>query len=229
MGAGTIQNPSYVRDAFARIADRYVTTNHVLSLGTDILWRKKVARIVKGWKPRRILDVATGTGDLALEMQDKCPEAEVTGSDFCAEMLVHATRRGLARTLVADAMALPFKDEEYDVVTVAFGLRNMASYAGAIQEMRRVLRPGGHLLVLDFSLPENVLRKPYRWYLHNVLPKMAGALTGQKDAYEYLGGSIEEFPMGKAMCELIEVQGFKGAEAVPLSCGVASIYTAEAV
>ncbi|MCW1916123.1 ubiquinone/menaquinone biosynthesis methyltransferase [Luteolibacter sp. GHJ8] len=229
MGAGTIQDPSYVRDAFARIADRYVTTNHVLSLGTDILWRKKVARIVKGWKPRRILDVATGTGDLALEMQDKCPEAEVTGSDFCAEMLVHATRRGLARTLVADAMALPFKDGEYDVVTVAFGLRNMVNYAGAIKEMRRVLRPGGHLLVLDFSLPENLLRKPYRWYLHNVLPKMAGALTGQKDAYEYLGGSIEEFPMGKAMCELIEAQGFKGAEAEPLSCGVASIYTAEAV
>ena len=228
MGAGTIQDPSYVRDAFARIADRYVTTNHVLSLGTDILWRRKVARMVKAWRPRRILDVATGTGDLALEMQDVCREAEVTGSDFCAEMLVHATRRGLAQTLVADAMALPFKDGEFDVVTVAFGLRNMVDYAGAIREMRRVLSPGGHLLVLDFSLPENLLRKPYRWYLHNVLPKMAGLLTGQRDAYEYLGGSIEEFPMGGEMCKLIEAQGFKGAEAEPLSCGVASIYTAEA-
>lgn len=229
MGAGTIQDPSYVRDAFARIADRYVTTNHVLSMGTDILWRRKVARIVKAWNPARVLDVATGTGDLALEIQDKCPQAEVTGSDFCAEMLAHATRRGLARTLVADAMALPFKDAEFDVVTVAFGLRNMVNYAGAIKEMRRVMKPGGHLLVLDFSLPEGVLKKPYRWYLHNVLPKMAGALTGQKDAYEYLGGSIEEFPMGKSMCELIAAQGFRDAEAIPLSCGVASIYTAEAV
>lgn len=228
VGAGTIQDPSYVREAFARIADRYVTTNHVLSLGTDILWRKKVARIVRGWQPRRVLDVATGTGDLALEIQDKCPEAEVTGSDFCAEMLAHASKRGLGRTLVADAMALPYEDGEFDVVTVAFGLRNMADYATAIGEMRRVLKPGGHLLVLDFSLPEGVLKKPYRWYLHNVLPKMAGLLTGQKDAYEYLGGSIEEFPMGQAMCDLIETRGFSGAEADPLSCGVAAIYTAEA-
>ncbi|WP_367873394.1 ubiquinone/menaquinone biosynthesis methyltransferase [Luteolibacter sp. Populi] len=228
MGAGTIQDPSYVRDAFARIADRYVTTNHVLSLGTDILWRRKVARIVKAWGHSRVLDVATGTGDLALEIQRRCPDAEVTGSDFCAEMLAHASRRGLSRTLVADAMALPFKDGEFDVVTVAFGLRNMVNYAGAIHEMRRVLKPGGHLLVLDFSLPQGVLKKPYRWYLHNVLPKLAGLLTGQKDAYEYLGGSIEEFPMGKTMCSLIEAQGFKGAAAEPLCCGVASIYTAEA-
>lgn len=229
MGAGTIQDPSYVREAFARIADRYVTTNHVLSLGTDILWRRKVARIVRSWQPRRVLDVATGTGDLALEIQDACPAAEVTGSDFCAEMLAHASRRGLARTLVADALALPFQDGEFDVVTVAFGLRNMADYASAIREMRRVVRPGGHLLVLDFSLPEGALRKPYRWYLHNVLPKMAGYLTGQKDAYEYLGGSIEEFPMGQEMCDLIAAQGFRDAQADPLTCGVASIYTAEAV
>lgn len=229
MGAGTIQDPSYVREAFARIADRYVTTNHVLSLGTDILWRKKVARIVRAWKPQRVLDVATGTGDLALEMQRAIPSAEITGSDFCAEMLAHATRRGLSRALVADAMALPFRDGEFDVVTVAFGLRNMADYAGAIREMRRVLKPGGHLLVLDFSLPQGVLKKPYRWYLHNVLPKMAGLLTGQKDAYEYLGGSIEEFPMGREMAGLIDAQGFRDAKAMPLTCGVAAIYTAEAV
>ena len=228
VAAGTIQDPSYVRDAFARIADRYVTTNHVLSLGTDILWRRKVARIVKSWNPGRVLDVATGTGDLALEIQDKCPQAEVIGSDFCAEMLAHAARRGLARTLVADAMALPFRNAEFDAVTVAFGLRNMADYAGALREMRRVLRVGGHLLVLDFSLPEGALRKPYRWYLHHVLPKLAGLLTGQKDAYEYLGGSIEEFPMGRAMCELISAQGFSNAEVRPLSCGVASIYIATA-
>jgi demethylmenaquinone methyltransferase/2-methoxy-6-polyprenyl-1,4-benzoquinol methylase len=227
VGAGTIQDPSYVRDAFARIADRYVTTNHVLSLGTDILWRRKVARIVRSWKPRRVLDVATGTGDLALEIQDACPDAEVTGSDFCAEMLDHARKRGLARTLVADALALPFGDAEFDVVTVAFGLRNMADYAAAIREMRRVLRPGGHLLVLDFSLPAGPLRRPYRWYLHRVLPKAAGMLTGQADAYEYLGGSIENFPMGPDMCSLIEAQGFQDADALPLSCGVASIYTAQ--
>jgi len=229
VASGTIQDPSYVREAFARIADRYVTTNHVLSGGTDILWRRKVARIVRGWKPSTVLDVATGTGDLALEIQDACPGAEITGSDFCAEMLVHATRRGLARTIVADALALPFADASFDVVTVAFGLRNMANYADAIREMRRVLRPGGHILVLDFSLPTGALRGPYRWYLHRVLPKLAGWITGQADAYEYLGGSIEEFPSGPAMNALIEAQGFREAEFHPLTFGVAAIYTAEAV
>lgn len=228
MGAGTIQDPGYVRDAFARIADRYVTTNHVLSLGTDILWRRKVARIVRRWKPARILDVATGTGDLALEIQDVCPEAEIVGSDFCAEMLEHASARGLGKTLVADAMDLPFEDAGFDVVTVAFGLRNMENYDGAIREMRRVLRPGGHLLVLDFSVPEGVLRRPYQWYLHRILPKLAGWLTKEEDAYEYLGGSIEQFPMGEAMVDLIGQAGFVEVEAIPLTFGVASIYTGEA-
>lgn len=218
-----------MREAFARIADRYVLTNHVLSLGTDILWRKTVARMVRRWKPARLLDVATGTGDLALEIQDYCPETEVTGSDFCPEMLAYAGQRGLPRTIVADALAMPFDDASFDVVTVAFGLRNMADYPAAIREMRRVLKPGGHLLVLDFSLPENILRKPYRWYLHKVLPKLAGWITRQKDAYEYLGGSIETFPSGKTMCELLEANGFKDGEVRPLSFGVASIYTAEKV
>lgn len=227
MGSGTIQDPGYVRDAFARIADRYVTTNHVLSLGTDILWRRRVARMVRRWKPSSVLDVATGTGDLALEIQDACPEAEVTGSDFCAEMLTHARQRGLSRTLVADALDLPFADESFDVVTVAFGLRNMASYPEALAEMGRVLRPGGHLLILDFSLPEGILRRPYRWYLHRILPKLAGWLTREADAYEYLGGSIEEFPMGEGMTDLMTGAGFARCEARPLTFGVASIYVGE--
>ena len=229
MASGTIQDPKYVRDAFARIADRYVTTNHVLSLGTDILWRRKVARMVRRWKPLTILDVASGTGDLALEMQEACPEAKVIATDFCAEMLEHAKQRGMRDTLVADALNLPYEDGSFDVVTVAFGLRNMADYAAAIAEMRRVLRPGGHLLVLDFSIPEGALRGPYRWYLHNVLPKVAGRLTRQKDAYEYLGGSIEEFPMGEEMNSLIESKGFEEVEWRPLTFGVASIYSGEAV
>ncbi|MBK1791532.1 ubiquinone/menaquinone biosynthesis methyltransferase [Persicirhabdus sediminis] len=222
-----MQDPNFVRKAFSKIADRYVLTNHVLSMGTDILWRKKVGRIVKAWQPKSVLDVATGTGDLALEIQDRCPDAEVTGSDFCAEMLAHATSRGVAKTLVADALDMPFDDNSFDVLTVAFGLRNMASYPDALKEMQRVIKPGGHLLVLDFSLPTGILRGPYRWYLNKVLPKIAGLLTGEMGAYDYLAGSIEQFPSGKDMTDMIEANGFADAEWLPLSFGVASVYTAE--
>jgi demethylmenaquinone methyltransferase/2-methoxy-6-polyprenyl-1,4-benzoquinol methylase len=214
----------YVRDAFARIADRYVLTNHVLSCGMDIWWRKVVTARIRKWKPARLLDVASGTGDLALEVQHQCPDCEVIASDFCAEMLAHAASRGVANTLVADALNLPFPDGGFDGVTVAFGLRNMADYPAALREMLRVLKPGGHLLILDFSLPSGILRPPYRFYLHHVLPRMAGWLTGQRDAYEYLGGSIEQFPSGKVMCELLESCGYSEPSATPLTGGVVSIY-----
>lgn len=214
----------YVHDAFARIADRYVLTNHVLSFGMDILWRKIVTARIRKWKPSRLLDVASGTGDLALEIQDQCPLCDVIASDFCADMLVHATQRGMAKTLVADALDLPFQDAEFDVVTVAFGLRNMADYPAALREMHRILKPDGRLLILDFSLPNGIMRIPYRWYLHNVLPHMAGLLTGQKDAYEYMGGSIEAFPSGKAMTDLLESCSYTKTTATPITFGVCTLY-----
>lgn len=214
----------YVHDAFARIANRYVMTNHVLSGGMDILWRKIVTRRIRKWAPSRLLDVASGTGDLALEIQDQCPECEVIASDFCAEMLAHASSRGIAKTIVADALKLPFTDHEFDVVTVAFGLRNMSDYPAALREMNRVIKPGGRLVILDFSLPEGIMRAPYRWYLHHILPRMAGLLTGQKDAYEYLGGSIEQFPSGSKMTNLLENCGFSQTEATPITFGVVTIY-----
>ena len=214
----------YVRDAFARIADRYVLTNHVLSCGADIWWRKVVAARIRGWNPARVLDVAAGTGDLALEIQNQCPDCEVIASDFCEEMLAHARSRGVAHTLVADALHLPLPDAGFDVVTVAFGLRNMADYPAALREMLRVLNPGGHLVILDFSLPDGLLRRPYRFYLHHVLPRMAGWLTGHRDTYEYLGATIEAFPSGMAMAGLLETCGFVATRATPLTGGVVSIY-----
>ena len=214
----------YVHDAFARIANRYVLTNHVLSGGMDIWWRKVVTARIKKWQPTRLLDVASGTGDLALEIQSQCPQCEVIASDFCAEMLAHAASRGIAKTIVADALQLPFPDGEFDVVTVAFGLRNMADYPAALREMHRVLKPGGRLVILDFSLPNGIIRGPYRWYLHNVLPHLAGWLTGQQDAYEYLGGSIEQFPSGTAMTALLESCGFVKTGYTPLTLGVVTIY-----
>ncbi len=224
-----MQDPDYVKNAFAEIADRYVVTNHVLSAGIDVLWRRKVGRIVAARAPERILDVATGTGDLALELARRCPAAEVVGTDFCAPMLEVAQQRGLRSVVEADALALPFTAGEFDVVTVAFGLRNMVDWAAALREMRRVTRPGGLLLVLDFSLPRfRPLRGAYRLYLHKVLPRVAGAITGKREAYEYLGGTIEGFPSGAQMVALIESCGYVGGQAKALSGGIASIYTAEA-
>ncbi len=218
------QDPHYVKGAFARIADSYVLTNHVLSAGTDILWRRKVGRMVARWKPARILDVATGTGDLALELQRRSPDATVLGSDFCEEMLAHARNRGLSETKVADAMELPFEDGVFDVSTAAFGLRNMESWQSGLREMGRVVRGGGKVLVLDFSLPRGLLRRPYSFYLNQVLPRIAGVITGERDAYEYLAGSIDRFPSGASMLELFESAGLVDPEWIPLSGGIASIY-----
>ncbi|MFP6873510.1 MAG: ubiquinone/menaquinone biosynthesis methyltransferase [Verrucomicrobiales bacterium] len=222
-----MQDPEYVKEAFAGIAERYVVTNHVLSLGIDILWRRRVARMVREVEPVRVLDVATGSGDLALEIKRQYPGAEVVGTDFCEPMLAQARKRGLENTVLADALDLPFKDGEFCALTVGFGLRNMADWPGALTEMARVLRPGGLLVVLDFSLPRGKLRrKVYRFYLHRVLPRLAGVITGRGEAYRYLGGSIESFPAGEQMCELIRATGFSATRQKPLSPGVATIYSA---
>ncbi len=221
------QDPEYVRTAFARIADRYTMANHILSGGTDILWRRKVGRLVEERDPGRILDVATGTGDLALELQRRCPGAKVMGTDFCEEMLGHARGRGLRDSVVADALELPFDDASFDVVTAAFGLRNMEDWSAGLREMARVGMPGGLVLVLDFSLPRGLLRRPYAIYLKKVLPRMAGIITGERDAYDYLAGSIERFPSGEEMLELFENAGLVEPSWTPLTGGIASVYTGQ--
>ena len=220
-------DPAYVHAAFSAIAERYVTANHILSLGTDIMWRARVVQMVAEWKPASLLDIATGTGDLALAIKRALPEIDVLGTDFCRPMLDVAVRRGLSRVLEADAMNLPLEDASFDAATVAFGLRNMADYGKALRGFRRVLKPGGHLLVLDFSMPENIFAAPYRLYLHHVLPRIAGLVTGNSDAYAYLGDSIEAFPRGEAFRQLLLACGFKNPTSLPLCMGIASIYTAE--
>lgn len=212
---------------FEAIAGRYDLANHGLSLGMDHLWRRAVAKLVSAEEPRDILDVATGSGDLALALQRKCPDAHVVGADFCEPMLARARAKGLAKTVLADALDLPFADASFDVVTVAFGLRNMVDREAAICSMARVLRPDGSLFILDFSLPGwRPLRGLYRVYLHRVLPLVAGVLTGKADAYEYLGASIEEFPSGQSMLDLITRCGLYDAKAQPLTGGIVSLYSA---
>jgi demethylmenaquinone methyltransferase/2-methoxy-6-polyprenyl-1,4-benzoquinol methylase len=213
---------------FGAIARRYDLANHTLSCGSDFYWRKCAANIVASWRPGKIVDLATGTGDLALALQKKLPDAEVTGVDFLPEMLELAQRKGVRKTILADVMNLPFPDTSFDCVTVAFGLRNMENWKGALTEMSRVLSRDGHLLVLEFSLPTtSIVRTIYRLYLHHCLPLLGSFLTRKKSAYDYLGDSIEEFPSGQAMIDLIEASGFRHATLQPLSYGIATIYTAQ--
>ena len=141
-------------------------------------------------------------------------------------MLREAVKKGFGAVVGADGLALPFASGAFDAVTVAFGLRNMASWPEALREMHRVLRPGGHVLILDFSVPPQPLRGIYRFYLHRILPRLAGWLTGQRGAYEYLGKSIERFPAGQTMCALLESAGFAEPSAHRLSGGIVSLYTA---
>jgi demethylmenaquinone methyltransferase / 2-methoxy-6-polyprenyl-1,4-benzoquinol methylase len=215
---------------FGAIARRYDLANHTLSCGTDFYWRKRAADIVASWRPGKIVDLATGTGDLALALQKKLPDAEVTGVDFVPEMLELARSKGVGKTILADAMKLPFPDGSFDCVTIAFGLRNMENWRDALVEMSRVLRRDGRLLVLEFSLPTvSIVRTIYRFYLHCCLPLLASFLTRKKSAYDYLGDSIEEFPSGHAMIDLIEASGFKHVTLQPLSYGIATIYTAQSL
>jgi demethylmenaquinone methyltransferase/2-methoxy-6-polyprenyl-1,4-benzoquinol methylase len=215
---------------FGAIATRYDLANHMLSCGIDFYWRTRAANMVASWRPGKIVDLATGTGDLALVLQTKLPNAEVTGVDFAPEMLELAQRKGVRQTMLADAMNLPFRDASFDCVTIAFGLRNMRDWRGALTEMSRVLRPDGHLLVLEFSLPTIwIVRTIYQFYLHWCLPLLGSLLTGKKSAYDYLGDSIEQFPSGRAMSDLIEASGFRHATAQPLSYGIATIYTAQSL
>jgi demethylmenaquinone methyltransferase/2-methoxy-6-polyprenyl-1,4-benzoquinol methylase len=216
-----------VRTIFGAIATRYDLANHVLSCGIDFYWRRRAADIVAGWQPRKVIDLATGTGDLALALQRKLPAAEIVGIDFLPEMVEMARKKGVRRTKLANAMELPFEDASFDCATVAFGLRNMENWSGALKEMARVLKSGGRLMVLEFSLPEKrLLCAIYRVYLHRCVPWLGSVLTGRRNAYAYLGDSIECFPNGRAMCELMVGNGFVNAAAQPLTGGIVSIYTA---
>jgi len=212
---------------FGSIATRYDLANHVLSCGLDFYWRARAAEIVDAWQPHTIADLATGTGDLARAVQKKLPHAEVTGVDFLPEMLELAQRKGVRRVILADAMKLPFHDGSFDCVTIAFGLRNLENCSSSLTEMWRVLNAKGHLLVLEFSLPTTpILRGAYRFYLHRCLPLLGSFLTQKKSAYDYLGDSIEEFPSGNGLCELMREAGYVSPSFERLTGGIVTIYTA---
>jgi demethylmenaquinone methyltransferase/2-methoxy-6-polyprenyl-1,4-benzoquinol methylase len=220
------QNPVYIQKMFGKIARRYDLANHMLSMGLDYGWRTRIARLVAVHRPQLVLDLATGSGDLALTLARHCPKAEIVAADFCLPMLAQARLKNVPNLTGADGTRLPFAENTFDALTVAFGLRNMASYEASILEFLRVLKPSGLLLILDFSIPQNVLKLPYRLYLRHFLPRLAGLLTGEKCAYDYLGESIEAFPSGKQMTDLIANAGGVAPVSRQLAGGIVSLYEA---
>ncbi|HEV7402767.1 MAG TPA: class I SAM-dependent methyltransferase, partial [Chthoniobacteraceae bacterium] len=170
MPSGSSHPAARVRQFFGAIAQRYDLTNRILSGGLDVFWRKKAARLVRRWNPVRILDLATGSGDLARELARACPGVLVVGADFSQPMLARARAKGVAHLVAGDGLRLPFAAATFDAVTVAFGLRNMESWPDALGEMARVLRPGGRALIMDFSMPPAPLLWLYRPYLRHILP-----------------------------------------------------------
>ena len=173
-----------------------------------------------------LLDVAGGSG-LALELA-RARGAECAGIDASQRLVdIARFRNPDCDVRVGDMHDLPWEDRSFDVATVAFGLRNMESWEQGLRSMMRMVRTGGRVVVLDFSLPTGALRRPYAWYLNKVLPRIAGVLTGQRGAYEYLAGSIERFPSGPSMRELFAATGMPGAEWIPLSGGIAAVYVGE--
>jgi len=220
-----------VREMFASIARRYDTANEVLSLGIHKGWRR-AAVAISGAKPgQRVLDCATGTGDLALEFKRAVgPAGEVIGTDFCAEMLeaapAKAERAGLKVTFaVADALALPYPGGEFDVASIAFGIRNVDDPVRCLREMARVLKPGGSVVVLEFGQPRGAFGALFRAYSRGVMPVVGGLLTGNRAAYEYLPRTAASFPAGERFVALMrEVGVFRATEAHPLTFGTAYVY-----
>lgn len=226
MQTGSSHPAQRVRLFFGSIAERYDLTNRVMSGGLDIFWRKKAACLVSRWAPKRILDLATGSGDLAAELARACPGALVVGADFSQPMLARARAKGVAHLVAGDGLRLPFPSETFDAVTVAFGLRNMESWPGALAEMARVLRPGGHALIMDFSMPPAPLLWLYRPYLRYILPRLAALVTGQRAVYEYFADSIERFPSGEEMRTLLQSAGLRCEEQLRVQGGIVTIHVA---
>ena len=221
---------------FGRIARRYDVANFLLSGGIDRHWRNQLVASVAEHRPNEALDLATGSGDVAFALSRKLTNsAAITGMDFCQPMLDEAeTKKANARGTryqnvifrQGDILALPLADASFDAITIAFGLRNLADRSRGLREMRRVLRPGGALFVLEFSQPSHWLRPLYYSYLRCILPAVAGAVTGDRAAYVYLNETISEFPDRETLAREISAAGFSSVHARPLTFGIVALHKA---
>lgn len=223
-----------VREMFSQIAPRYDFMNHFLSLGIDIRWRKRVLKELRLDGDLPILDCCTGTGDLALMLSKRVAgRVEVVGSDFCAPMLAIAQEKhqrqipdAPVKFLEADSQDLPFPDQSFQAVTVAFGLRNVQDTRLGLREMLRVCAAGGQVCVLEFSKPTMpVFKQMYEAYFRTILPRIGQTFAkNNRDAYEYLPNSVAEFPSGQALVDLMEQAGLSNVKTTSLTCGIATIY-----
>lgn len=226
-----------VREMFRQVAPRYDQMNHLLSMNIDRYWRWRAVRALRLIDDSPILDVCTGTGDLALAVAARVgPKIRVVGSDFCSAMLRIGQRKRSTGTedlrrrvefLEADSQQLPFPDDRFQAVTVAFGLRNVSDTDRGLREMTRVCKPGGQVMVLEFSNPSFPgFRQVYQWYFEHVLPRIGQALArNDKDAYRYLQKSVGQFPDGPRLVARMVGAGLVGVSYRTLTGGVASIYT----
>ncbi|TMA74707.1 MAG: bifunctional demethylmenaquinone methyltransferase/2-methoxy-6-polyprenyl-1,4-benzoquinol methylase UbiE [Deltaproteobacteria bacterium] len=220
-----------VREMFASIARRYDTANEVLSLGIHKGWRRAAVHLSGAAPGQRVLDCATGTGDLALEFKRAVGAGgEVIGTDFCAEMLESAPAKAAKAHLqvkfaVADVLALPYPDGQFDVASIAFGIRNVDDPLLCLREMARVVKPGGCVIVLEFGQPRGPFGALFRAYSRGVMPVVGGLLTGNRAAYEYLPRTAAAFPAGEKFLGVMrESDAFSATEAHPLTFGTAYVY-----
>jgi len=232
-GAQSEQEASrWVRAMFGRVAHRYDLANHLLSANIDRTWRSHTVRRVEDILMRpdaRVLDLACGTGDLLMALE-RAAKRPLLGSDFCHPMLTGASsklsRAALrSRLFESDALALPLEDAGLDLITIAFGFRNLANYRAGLSEMRRVLRPGGALAILEFTTPPNrAFAALYNWYSRRVLPVIGGAISGAPEAYKYLPESVRKFPEAPNLAEMMRHAGFDSVDWEYLTMGIVALH-----
>lgn len=226
-------DPEAVRATFESVASRYDLANHFLSGGIDYYWRKKLVKMAIEGSCEQILDLATGSGDVLFALRERfSPDTAITGVDFCEPMLQEARNKREAkeldensnRFLLGDCLSLDFPDESFDLVTISFGLRNLSDRNKGLKEMYRVLKPNGRLIVLEFSQPYIWFRPFYYFYLKLILPWMARLVTGDREAYLYLGSSISAFPDRAGLVDEFEGAGFERVHFSALTFSIVALH-----
>lgn len=220
-----------IREMFSTIAPRYDLLNHLLSANIDKLWWRQTARAFASILARpnaQVLDLCCGTGDMAFALRRQSERAKITGADFSHTMLLLAAKKTSlhhpVQWIEADALRLPFPDQSFDLITSAFGFRNLADYDRGLSEILRLLRPGGECGILEFSEPPGWLGKIYNVYFKSILPKIGRAISGDSDAYSYLPASVERFPEPPEMLARMRQAGFQGVSRTAYTFGIAGLY-----